>query len=154
MKKLMIIGVVLIALVATIATVKRVSPLSWGLWGTTNTTDGVALHGMDVVTYFTVVGPAQGNSEFSTTWADAEWYFVSAENRDLFAADPESYEPQFGGFCAFAASKGFTAHPAPEAWHIEDQRLYLFADEGVRDEWVAGLPDGSLKRSEDNWAKR
>ena len=154
MKKLLIAGIVLIALVATFATVKRVSPLSWGIWGTTNTTEGVALHGMDTVTYFAVAGPEEGSSEFSFAWADAEWHFVSAENRDMFAADPERYAPQFGGFCAFAASKGFTAQPAPEAWHIEDQHLYLFADEDVRDEWVAGLPDGSLTRSQDNWAKR
>lgn len=154
MKKTLMVVAVLIILVATFATVKRVSPLSWGIWGTTNTNSGVALQGFDAVSYFSEGDPLQGDSEFSFTFADAEWQFSSAENRDLFAANPDQYAPEFGGFCAFAASKGFTAHPTPEAWHIEDGRLYVFADENVRDEWVAGLPDGSLERSEDNWEKR
>lgn len=145
---------VLLVLVVTFATVKRVSPLSWGLWGTTNTNSGIALEGFDAVSYFSDSGPTQGGVEFSYDFADAQWQFSTAENRDLFAADPEKYAPEFGGFCAFAASKGFTAHPAPEAWHVENGRLYVFADENVRDEWVAGLPDGSLDRSEENWAKR
>ena len=62
--------------------------------------------------------------------------------------------PQFGGFCAFAVSKGFTADPTPEAWHIEDGKLYVFADQNVRDDWVATLAEGSLERSQKNWAKR
>lgn len=154
MKKLLIVGAVLVVLVIAFATVKRVSPLSWGFWGTTNTTSGVAMQGFDPVSYFSASGPKLGNEENNYAWADAEWHFVSAENRDAFAMDPVRYAPQFGGFCAFAASKGFTAHPAPEAWHIENGQLFVFADANVRDEWVAGLADGSLKRSQDHWAKR
>jgi hypothetical protein len=154
MKKIMLIVVVLLVIVVAFATVKRVSPLSWGLWGTTNTTEGIALNGFDAVSYFEADGPLAGSENFSAVHADASWYFATAANRDLFAAEPEKYSPQFGGFCAFAASKGFTAHPAPEAWHIEDGALYVFADEKVRDEWVAELPGGSLQRSQENWAKR
>ena len=154
MKKIMILVVALLVIAVAFATVKRVSPLGWGLWGTTDTTDGVALEGFDAVSYYGADGPQAGSEDFSAVHADATWYFATAENRDLFAAEPEKYSPQFGGFCAFAASKGFTAHPTPEAWHIEDGALYVFADENVRDEWVAELPDGSLKRSQENWAKR
>jgi hypothetical protein len=42
----------------------------------------------------------------------------------------------------------------PDAWHIEDGKLYVFADKNVRDEWVAALPDGSLQQSRDKWGKR
>jgi hypothetical protein len=154
MKKFMLVVVALLVIVVAFASVKIVSPHIWGLWGTTNTTEGVALNGFDAVSYFEANGPQAGSEEFSTVHADATWLFASSENRDLFTADPERYSPHFGGFCAFAASKGFTAHPAPEAWHIEDGALYVFADENVRDDWVAEIPNGSLKRSQENWAKR
>jgi adenylate cyclase len=36
--------------------------------------------------------------EFAYQWRDATWYFKSAENRDLFAANPILYAPQFGGY--------------------------------------------------------
>ena len=72
----------------------------------------------------------------------------------LFSADPETYAPQFGGFCSFAVSKGFTADIMADAWHIEDEKLYVFADINVRDEWVRTIGEGSLEKSTTNWAKR
>ena len=43
---------------------------------------------------------------------------------------------------------------AANSRHIEDGKLYVFADKNVRDEWVAALPDGSLQQSRDKWGKR
>ena len=62
------------------------------------TSFGLAIKGYDTVAYHTENRAAQGKSEFSHTWADAKWYFASAANRDLFAADPERYAPQYGGY--------------------------------------------------------
>lgn len=153
--KYTIIGfLVLLVLVGTFATVKKVSPLSWGWWGTTNTASSVALKGHDAVAYFKDGAAALGDSQFSHEYADAIWQFASAESRDRFAADPDRYAPQFGGFCAFATSKGFTADASPDAWHIEAGKLYVFMDGNVRDQWVAAITDGSLETSEKNWAKR
>ena len=76
------------------------------------------------------------------------------DKQTVFFENPEKYAPQFGSFCAFAVSKGFTADIMADAWHIEDGNLYVFADKNVRDEWVVLLPDGSLQSSEENWAKR
>jgi YHS domain-containing protein len=47
-----------------------------------------------------------GDEEFSYQWKEAEWWFSSAAHRDAFAEDPERYAPQYGGFCAYAASQG------------------------------------------------
>ena len=145
---------VLIIAVVAFMTVKKVSPVGWGWWGTTNTASGVALHGHDPVDYFDQGSAVMGSNEHTFEWRDAVWHFSSAEHQQRFAANPEDYAPQFGSFCAFAVSKGFTAEILPDAWHIEDGNLYVFADKNVRDEWVATLPDGSLQLSEDNWAKR
>ena len=61
-------------------------------------TFGVAIKGYDTVAYFTQGRAMKGKSEFSYDWNDAKWYFATAENRDLFAADPEHYAPKYGGY--------------------------------------------------------
>ena len=86
----------------------------------------VALKGYDTVSYFTVGRPEKGSPEFSTTFDDAVYWFKSAEHRDMFAADPDRYAPQFGGFCAIALSHDFKHEPDPEAWAILDGKLYVF----------------------------
>ncbi len=145
---------VLIIAVVAFMTVKKVSPVGWGWWGTTNTASGMALHGHDPVDYFDQGSAVMGSNEHTFEWRDAVWQFSSAEHRQRFAESPEDYAPQFGSFCAFAMSKGFTAEILPDAWHIEDGNLYVFADKNVRDEWVVAIPNGSLQLSKDNWAKR
>ena len=62
------------------------------------TSFGVAIKGYDTVAYHTEGRAVKGASEFSHQWNDAKWYFSSAENRDRFAADPERYAPQYGGY--------------------------------------------------------
>ena len=58
---------------------------------------GVAIRGFDTVAFHTEKRAVKGKKEFSYKWNDATWYFKSAENRDLFAADPIRYAPRFGG---------------------------------------------------------
>jgi YHS domain-containing protein len=60
--------------------------------------NGIAIKGYDSVAYHTEGRAVKGNKNFSYKWNDAEWYFASAENRDLFAANPERYAPQYGGY--------------------------------------------------------
>ena len=60
--------------------------------------NGIAIKGYDPVAYYTEGRAVKGNKNFSYKWNDAEWYFASAENRDLFAANPERYAPQYGGY--------------------------------------------------------
>ena len=58
---------------------------------------GVAIRGFDTVAFHAEKRAVKGKKEFSYQWQDATWYFKNAENRDLFAADPVRYAPQFGG---------------------------------------------------------
>lgn len=149
------IGVVLILVgIVAFATVKKVSPVGWGLWGATNTSSGLALRGYDPVGYFDEGAPVKGSDQFTFKWRDAVWQFKNAENKDRFAKNPMMFAPEFGGFCAFAVSKGFTADASPLAWHIEDGRLYVFVDQNVRDDWVATIEDGSLTSAYENWSTR
>jgi len=155
MKTWLLIGLsIVVLLVGAFLFIKKVSPVGWGWWGSYNTSSGIALKGYDPVAYFSSEHPVQGNGDHTYDWGDAMWQFSSAENRDLFSSNPESFVPQYGGFCSFAVSKGFTADISPDAWHIENGKLYVFADQNVRDSWVADLGEGSLDKSSANWLKR
>ena len=68
----------------------------------------------------------------------------------MFKANPEKYAPQFGGYCAFAVSKGFTANTDPQAFKIIKDKLYLCADKGMLKNWLDG-GEGSKIKAETNW---
>ena len=111
---------------------------------------GLAIRGTDPVAYFTQGAPVAGSAEFTHTWNNATWRFASAENRDLFAANPEQYAPQYGGYCAWAVSQGYTAAIDPNAWKIVDGRLYLNFNRSVQRRWERDIP-GNITRANANW---
>jgi YHS domain-containing protein len=113
---------------------------------------GVAIEGADPVAYFTEGKAVEGSSDFAHEWMGATWRFVSAANRDRFAAEPEKYAPQYGGYCAWAVSQGYTAKIDPEAWTIVDDRLYLNYSKEVRTQWSADVP-GNIAKGDANWPK-
>jgi hypothetical protein len=95
----------------------------------------VAIHGYDPVAYFETSKPVKGSATFSHQTSQATWWFASAANRDLFRSSPERYAPQFGGYCAWAVSNGYTADIDPEAWKIVDGKLYLNYSKSVQRMW-------------------
>jgi hypothetical protein len=111
---------------------------------------GTAIKGYDPVAYFTEGRPVEGSRDYSHDWQGVSWRFASAANRDRFIADPESYAPQYGGYCAWAVAEGYTADIDPEAWHIADGKLYLNYDRSIRQRWLADVP-GNIARGDDNW---
>jgi len=114
---------------------------------------GKAIKGYDPVAYFTESKPVEGKSEFTHKWMGANWRFSSAENRDKFAAMPEKYAPQYGGYCAWAVSQGYTASTIPDAWKIVDGKLYLNYSKGVQKQWQAGGPRKLIVAGNANWPK-
>ncbi len=113
---------------------------------------GTAIDGTDPVAYFTEGRPVEGSSDFTYDWNGATWRFASAENRDRFAAEPARYAPQYGGYCAWAVSQGYTASTDPEAWRIVDGKLYLNYDRGVQKRWEADIPR-HISSANRNWPK-
>jgi YHS domain-containing protein len=113
---------------------------------------GVAIKGYDPVAYFTEGKPLKGDSDFSYDWNGAEWRFASAANRDLFKAAPEKYAPQFGGYCAWAVSRGYTAGIDPDAWKIVEGKLYLNYSTKVQAQWAENIPD-NIAKAEEHWPK-
>ena len=80
-----------------------------------------------------------------------------AASPDIFAVDGLAIRgtdpvaaPQYGGYCAYAASKGAIAMTVPEAWTIYDDKLYLNYSESVRDIWRRDIP-GNILLADGNW---
>lgn len=111
---------------------------------------GTAINGTDPVSYFTAGRPIEGKSSISYEWNGATWRFISTENRDRFAADPEKFAPQYGGYCAWAVAQGYTASTDPEAWSIVEGKLYLNYSKSVRKQWSKDIP-GNIKAADQNW---
>jgi YHS domain-containing protein len=71
---------------------------------------------------------APGRSSISLEHGGAVYHFASDENRQLFTANPDKYEPTHGGWCAYAMSKDIRYAVDPLAFLISEGRLTLFAD--------------------------
>ena len=89
-----------------------------------------AIDGYDATAYFTRSEAGEGAEAFAHEWKGAVWRFETEEARDLFAADPEAFAPQFGGYCANAMSMGKIVPANSEIWRMKDGSLYLFAGKG------------------------
>jgi len=112
---------------------------------------GVAIKGYDTVAYFTEGKAVKGNPKFTHTWHNALWQFENAHHRDLFAADPEPYAPQFGGFCSNALTVGKVVVADPEQWTIVDGKLYIKYNSSSRDRWRDNKA-AKIEQANENWA--
>lgn len=140
--------VALMVVAAVFVSTKKISPTSLKIWGDINTQSDLALKGYDVVAFYTSGQAVLGAAEFNYAWQDVQWQFNSQENKQAFMEHPERYAPQYGGYCSFAVSQGVTADVNPLVWHLEDKKLYLFMDEGVKAEW---LTQEGRKLADANW---
>ena len=105
---------------------------------------GRVLDGYDVVSYFTQNRAVKGSDQYSYDWGGATWLFSNARNRDLFKADPARYQPEYGGFCAYAASRNAVAGVDPNAFSVVDDKLYLNFSRGVHRRWTRDIPGNVL----------
>lgn len=140
MKKLFV-AMMLFSALSAIATAKDLLNLDGS---------GVAIQGYDPVAFFTDNRPVKGNPEFQSEYRNAKYYFVSAEHKATFDKEPAKYEPQFGGYCAYGASRGHKAPVKIEAWQIVNGRLLMQYDLGVKDDFNKDQQN-NLKKADQNW---
>ena len=113
-------------------------------------TDGLALRGYDPVAYFETGSPVRGDQAFHFDYRGSKFVFASADHRARFAADPEKYAPQFGGYCALGTANGYKVATQPDAFQVVDGKLYLNYDRKVREIWRKDVP-GNIARADHNW---
>lgn len=112
-----------------------------------------AIRGADVVAYYELEAGEKailGKKSISHEYKGATWYFSTEANRDLFAANPEKYAPQYGGYCAYAVSQGTTASVQPDRWHIVDDKLYLNYNRSIEKKWYKDK-DTAIQQADANW---
>jgi YHS domain-containing protein len=86
----------------------------------------VALEGYDPVSYFSGK-PVEGNESLSYRYLGVTYWFATAANRSKFQQNPASYEPAYGGWCAYAMGEdGEKVKVDPETYKIVDGRLFVF----------------------------
>jgi YHS domain-containing protein len=112
--------------------------------------DGFALRGYDPVAYLEMNAPVRGKSAHAFEYKGSKFLFESAANRDKFAADPQKYAPQYGGFCALGTANGYKVSTQPDAFKVVDGKLYFNYDRKVLELWSKDIP-GYVEKADAQW---
>jgi YHS domain-containing protein len=121
MKKVIVLLLVFFAFSATFAqsSTKKLSEY--------NLENKVAIQGYDPVSYFKQGKAIKGRKEVLASYDGVVYQFSSTANKETFLKSPASFEPQYGGWCAYAmGSAGEKVEINPETFKIIDGKLYLF----------------------------
>lgn len=122
---------------------------------------GLALGGYDPVAYFPAHGgkATKGLKTISAVHRGVLYRFASEKNKKAFEAAPASFEPAYGGWCAWAMGdgKGDKTEANPKSFTIEDGQLYVFYDGfwgDTRKSWKKKGSAPKLKGNADkNWKR-
>jgi len=120
-----------------------------------NLEKNLAIQGYDPVSYFEGK-PQKGSRDHAVNHQGTIYYFVSAANAETFKKNPAKYEPQYGGWCAYAmGAKGEKVSVDPKTFKIVDGKLYLFYNRlfnNTLEDW--NEDEAKLKNKADaNWVK-
>jgi len=117
---------------------------------------GLAIQGYDPVAYFASGKALEGKKDISLQYQGATYQFANTSDRDAFKANPGKYEPQYGGWCAYAmGAKGEKVAIDPETFKIVDGKLYLFYNKFFNNTLKTWNKDESHLRAnaDKNWMK-
>ncbi|WP_395627448.1 YHS domain-containing (seleno)protein [Daejeonella sp.] len=92
-----------------------------------NLENGIAIQGYDPVSYVSINKATKGKSTISANYQGVVYHFSSEANKKQFLSNPSKYEPQYGGWCAFAMGDyGKKVEVDPETFKIIEDKLYLY----------------------------
>lgn len=117
---------------------------------------GLAIDGYDPVAYFKASKAIEGKKEFAVNHQGVVYYFSTAENKEAFLKTPFAYEPQYGGWCAYAMGKnGDKVNVDPGTFKVINGKLYLFYNRFFNNTLTSWNKDeANLKSKADvNWQK-
>ena len=121
-----------------------------------NLENNVAIQGYDPVAYFLQSKAVKGSKDLAVYHQGVIYYFSSQANKDAFKKSPDQYEPQYGGWCAYAmGAKGEKVEVDPKTFKIVTGKLYLFYNRFLNNTLTDWNKDESnLKQNADkNWFK-
>jgi hypothetical protein len=97
---------------------------------------GLAIDGYDPVAFFTEGKPVAGSADFELRYVNVIWRFSNPGNRAAFAAAPDVYMPQYGGYDPLGVARGLAVAGNPNVWMITGRRLFLFYDNARRQKFA------------------
>lgn len=118
--------------------------------------NALAIGGFDPVAYRLEGGgePLRGKSSLEVRFQGVTYRFANEANRGAFLDDPQRYEPLYGGWCAWAMTKGKKVEVDPESFLVEEDRLLLFYDGWFNDTRKEWLEEGGVKlrpKADQSW---
>ncbi|GFE49710.1 hypothetical protein So717_14630 [Roseobacter cerasinus] len=111
---------------------------------------GLAMQGYDPVAYFTLGEATKGSYKITVAHNDATYWFANEEHKAAFEENPESFLPEYGGYCAFGAAMGFKFDGDPQHWKIVDGELFLNLSQDIQERWSKDIP-GFIQQADANW---
>lgn len=117
---------------------------------------GLAIQGYDPVSYFTHGKAVEGKQGITMVYEGITYRFSSPQNKEAFKSDPKKYEPQYGGWCAYAMGvSGEKVEVDPETFKIINGKLYLFYNKYFNNTLRSWDKDESRlhPRADNNWSK-
>ena len=111
---------------------------------------GLAIGGYDPVAFFTDGKPMAGNADLELRYGGVVWRFTNIGNRAAFAARPDVYMPQYGGYDPLGVARGLAVAGNPYVWLIANERLFLFYDAARRGTFAAD-PDRVIGSANRKW---
>ena len=147
-KYIFFLSVILFIVGAATAYFYGVIPTSIGIHSKIYTKSNIAMGGYDIVNYFLGKSAVKGNTRFSIKQNEHGWLFNSDRTLKMFKAKPQKYIPQFGGYCVYTISKGYTYPPDPKVWRLHKGRIYFFKDEETKklaiEDWASVIENAKL----------
>lgn len=116
----------------------------------------IAIEGYDPVAYFAQGKAVKGKAALAATKDGITYFFSSAQNKEAFLAQPAKYEPQYGGWCAYAmGATGEKVPVDPETFKIVNGKLYLFYNKFLNNTLKSWNKDEKNlnAKADGNWAK-
>lgn len=121
-----------------------------------NVQKGYIAKGYDVVSYFDNEAK-KGDKKYTSEYDGVKFQFSSEENKEKFNANPESYIPEYGGYCAYAIGKnGDKVKINPKTFEIRDGKLYLFYNTvfaNTLEKWLEEGAEDLKKEADKNWVE-
>ncbi|MCE7997034.1 MAG: hypothetical protein HEP71_34060 [Roseivirga sp.] len=115
----------------------------------------IALQGYSPVSYVDLNLAQRGDKDYMSERGGVKYFFVNAEQKKAFDANPEKYMPQFGGYCATGIAVGAKFRVDPNKFLVENGKLYLFLNSievDAKQLWMADKK-GMSKKAKANWPK-
>jgi YHS domain-containing protein len=110
---------------------------------------GLAISGLDPVSYRLGAKPQAGRAEYELIKDGFVWRFASKANLEAFRDAPEVYMPAFGGFDPTGVANGVAVESDPSQFAVIGSRLYLFRSAETRQRFLRE-PD-LLAQAESRW---